>query len=147
MEISSHSSSTSLSFLVVNLYNFSCFFRDLVQFCIGCIDVILFIHLLKFRLHQVLFLIHFFNNPLNKIYSGSEGIQDSTILIILIILRLDVTQGNSKGLAFPNGLEIRWALLFHVSKALTSEALWSGRNSVLTAIPSICHPFILTFEL
>ena len=34
----------------------------------------LFIHLLKFWLHQILFFIHIFNNPLSRIYSGSEGI-------------------------------------------------------------------------
>jgi len=34
-----------------------------------------------------------------------------------------------------------------MSKTLTSEALWSGGNSVLTAIYSILLPYVLTFEL
>ena len=78
-------------------------------------DVILFIHLLKLRLHQFLFFIHIFNNPFSRIDSGSEGILDSVILIVGIILRLSITQCSSKCLAFPNGLEISRALLFHVS--------------------------------
>ena len=69
------------------------------------------------------------------------------IFIIQVILRLSVTQDNRKGLALPNGLEISWALLFHVSKILTPKTLWSRGNSVLTAIPSILFPFVLALEL
>ena len=88
-------------------------------------DVILFIHLLKLGLHQFLFFIHIFNNPLSRIDSGSEGIQDSVILIVEIILRLIVAQSSSKCLALPNGLKICEALLFLVTKTLTLEALRS----------------------
>ena len=53
-------------------------------------EVILIIHLLKFGLHQFFFFVHIFNNPISKIDSGSEGIQDSIILIVGVILRLSV---------------------------------------------------------
>ena len=49
------------------------------------VDVILFIHLLKLRLHQFLFLIHIFHNPICRIDSGSEIIQNSIILIVRIV--------------------------------------------------------------
>ena len=110
-------------------------------------DVVLLIHLLKLRLHQVLVFIYLFNNPFNKIYCDSEGIQYSLIIIIWIIFKLGITQGNNKGFAFPNGLEISWTFLFHVSKTLTTKTLWFGGNSVLIAIPSILLPFILALEL
>ena len=80
--------------------------KKLVQFLIGYMDVILIIHILKLGLHQFLFFNHIFNNPISRINSGSEGIQDSVILIVGIILRLGVAQGSSKCLAFPNALEI-----------------------------------------
>ena len=102
-------------------------------------DIILIIHLLKLGLHQFLFFIHIFNNPLSRINSSNEGIQDSVILIVRIILRL--------GVALPNALEICRTLLFHMNKALTPKALGSCRNNVLTAIPSILLPFVLTLEL
>ena len=121
--------------------------RNLVQFLIGCIDVILIIHLLKLGLHQFLLFNHFFNNPISRINSGSEGNQDSVILIVGIILRLDVAQGSSKCLALPNALKICRTLLFHVTEALTPKALRSCGNSVLTAIPCILLPFILALEL
>ena len=110
-------------------------------------DVILFIHLLKLGLHQFLFFIHIFNNPPSRIDSGSKGIQDSIILIVGIILRLDVTQSSSKCLALPNALEICRTLLFRVNEALTPKALRSYRNNVLTAILSILLPFVLAPEL
>ena len=53
-------------------------------------DIILIIHLLNFGLQQFFFFVHIFNNPISRIDSGSEGIQDFVILIIGIILRLDV---------------------------------------------------------
>ena len=84
---------------------------------------------------------------IGKIDIGREGIQDSIILTVGIIFRLDVAQCSSKFLAIPNGLEIYGALLFHVTEALTPKALWSYGNSVLTAIPSILILFILAFEL
>ena len=110
-------------------------------------DIILIIHLLKLRLHKFLFFIHIFNNPFRRIDSGSEGIQDSVILIVGIILKLGVTQSSNKCLAFSNALEICRTLLFHVTKALTPKALRFCENSVLTAIPSILLPFVLTLEL
>ena len=110
-------------------------------------DVILFIHLLKLGLHQYLFFIHIFNNPLSRIDSGSEGIQDSVILIVEIILRLGVTQSSSKCLTLPNALKICRKLLFHVTKFLTPKALRSYRNNVLTVIPNILLPFVLALEL
>ena len=103
--------------------------------------------LFRSGLHQFLFFIHIFNNPLSKINSDSEGIQDSVILIIGIILRLGVAQSSSECLALPNALKICRILLFHVTKALTAKALKSCRNSVLTAIPSIFLPFVLALEL
>ena len=69
------------------------------------------------------------------------------VIIIWIILRLEVTQGSSKGFSFPNGLEISWTFLFHMSKAFTTEAFWSEGNNVLTAVPSILFPFILALKL
>ena len=68
-------------------------------------------------------------------------------LIVIIIFRLGVTQGRSKCLTFPNGLEICRTLLFHVTEALTPKTLRSYRNNVLTAIPCILLPFVLAFEL
>ena len=64
-------------------------------------DIILIIHLLKLGLHQFLILIYIFNNPFSRIDSGSEGIQDSVILIVGIILRLGVTQRAASALLFP----------------------------------------------
>ena len=49
--------------------------------------------------------------------------------------------------ATSDTLEICRILLFHVTETLTSKALRSCRNSVLTAIPSILLPFVLTLEL
>ena len=69
---------------------FLMFFRNFVQFLIGYMDVILIIHLLKFGLHQFFFFVHIFNNPISRIDSGSEGIQDSVIVIVGIFLRLSV---------------------------------------------------------
>ena len=110
-------------------------------------DIILIIHLLKLRLHQVLLFIHIFNNPLSRIDSGNEGIQDSVILIVGIIFRLDVALSSSKCLALPNALEICRELLFHVTEALIPKELRSYGNSVLTVIPCILLPFVLAFEL
>ena len=110
-------------------------------------NIILIIHLLKLGLHQFLFFIHIFNNLFSGIDSGSEGIQDSIILIVEIILRLDVAQSSSKCLTLPNAFEICRSLLFHVTKALTPKALRSCGNNVLTAIPSIHLPFVLALEL
>ena len=110
-------------------------------------DVILFIHLLKLGLYQFLFFIHIFNNPLSRINSDSEGIQDSIILIVEIILRLGVAESSNECLTLPNALEICRTLLFHVIEALTPKALGSCRKSVLTAIPSILFPFVLTLKL
>ena len=111
-------------------------------------DVILIIHFLKLGFHQVLFFIHFFYNLLSRIYCGCEG--TPYLLVITVIwlnLRLDVTQGSSKSLAFPNWLEICWTFLFHVSKTLTFKAFWSEGNSVLTTIPSILVSSVLALEL
>jgi len=111
-------------------------------------DVILFIHLLELGFHQVLFFIHYFHNPLSRIHCGIESTQDSLIItIIWLNLRLNITQGSSKSPAFPNRLEICWTFLLHVSKTLTSEALWFKGNSILTAILSILLSFVLNFEL
>ena len=110
-------------------------------------DIILIIHLLKLGLHQFLFFIHIFNNLLNRIYSGNEGIKDSVIIIVGIILKLGVAQSSSKCLALPNALEICRTLLFHVIEALTPKAFRSYGNSVLTAILSILLPFVLALEL
>ena len=110
-------------------------------------DIILIIHLLKLELHQFLFFIHIFKNLLSRIDSGSEGIQDSIILIVGIILRLGVAQSSSECLALSNAFEICRTLLFHVTKALTPKALRSYGNSVLTAITSILLPLALAFEL
>ena len=110
-------------------------------------DIILIIHLLKLGFHQFLFFNHIFNNPIFWFNSGSEGIQDSVILIVGIILRLGVTLGSSKYLVLPNALEICRALLFHVTEALTLKALRSCGNSVLTAILCILLPFVLALEL
>ena len=110
-------------------------------------DVILVIHLLKLGLHQFLFFIHIFNNPLSRIDSGNAGTQDFVILIIGIILRLDVTQSSSECLVLPNALEICRTLLFHVIEVLTPKALGFCGNNVLTAIPCILLPFVLTLEL
>ena len=110
-------------------------------------DIILIIYLLKLGLHQFLFFIHIFNNPFSRIDSGSEGIQDSVILIVGIILRLGVTQSSNKCLALPNALEICRTLLFHVTEALTPKALRSCENSVLTAISCILLPFVLDLKL
>ena len=107
-------------------------------------DIILIIHLLKLGLHQFLFFIHIFNNPISRIDSSNEGIQDSIILIVGIILRLGVAQSSRKCPTLPNALEICRTLLFHVTEALTPKALRSYRNSVLIAIPSI---FVLTLKL
>ena len=110
-------------------------------------DIILIIHLLKLRLHQVLLFIHIFNNPLSRIDRDNEGIQDSVILIVGIIFRLGVALSSSKCLALPNAFQICRTLLFHMSKSLTPEALRSQGNSVLIVIPSILFPFILALEL
>ena len=110
-------------------------------------DAILIIHLLKPGLHQFPFFIHIFNNPISRIDSGSEGIQDSVILIVGIILRLSVAQSSSKCFAFPNAFEICRTLLFHVTESLTPKALRSCGNNVLTAIPCILLPFVLALEL
>ena len=110
-------------------------------------DVILIIHLLKFGLHQFFFFVHIFNNPISRIDSGSEGIQDSVILIVGIFLRLSIAQGSSKCLTFPNALEICRTLLLHVTETMTPKALRSCRNNVLTAIPCIILPFVLALEL
>ena len=111
-------------------------------------DIILIVHFLKLRVHEVLFIIYWFWNPINRINYSSEGIQDSFIIIVIwIILRLDVTQGSNKGLALSNGLEICWTFLFHMSKTLTSETLWFRGNNVLIAFLSILLPSILALEL
>ena len=110
-------------------------------------DVILIIHLLKFGLHQFFFFVHIFNYPISRIDSGSEGIQDSVILIVEIFLRLSVAKGSSKCLTLPNALEIRRTLMFHVLEALTPKTLRSGGNSVLTTFLSILLPFVLSFKL
>ena len=122
-------------------------FRNFVQFLIGCIDVILIIHLLKFGLHQFFFFVHIFNYLINRIDSGSEGIQDSVILIVGILLKFSVAQGSSKCLTLPNALEIRRTLMFHVPKALTPKTPRSCRNSVLTTFLSILLPVVLPFKL
>ena len=123
------------------------FFRNFVQFLIGCMDVILIIHLFKFGLHQSFFFVHIFNNPISRIDSGSEGIQDSVILIVRIFLKLSVVLGSSKCLTLPNALEIRRTLMFYVPEALTPKTLRTCENSVLTTFLSILLPFILTFKL
>ena len=110
-------------------------------------DIILIIHLLKLRLHQFFFFNHIFNNPISRIDSGSEGIQDFVILIVGIILRLSITLSSSKYLTLPNALEICRTLMFHAIKALTPKALRSCGNSVLTAIPCILLPFVLALAL
>ena len=110
-------------------------------------DIILIIHLLKLRFHQFLFFNHIFNNPISRIDSGSEGIQDSVILIVGIILRLGVAQGSSKCIGLPNALDICRTLLFHMIEALTPKALRSCKNNALTAIPCILLPFVLDLEL
>ena len=110
-------------------------------------DVILIIHLLKFGLHQFFFFVHIFNSPISRIDSGSEGIQDSVILIFGIFLRLSVAQGSSKCLTLSNALEIRRTLMFHVPEALTPKTLRSYGNSVLTTFLSILLPFVLPFKL
>ena len=110
-------------------------------------DIILIIHLFKLGLHQSLSFIHIFNNPINRIDSGSEGNQDSVILIVGIIIRLGVAQSSSKCLTLPNALEIYRTHLFHVTEALTPKALRSCRNNVLTAIPCILLPFVLDLKL
>ena len=121
--------------------------RKLVQFLIGCMDVILIIHLLKLRIHKFFFFIHIFNNPFSRIDSGSEGIQNSVILIVGIILKLGVAQSNNKCLAHPYAFEICRTFLFHVTEVLTSKSLRSCGNNVLTAIPCIILPFVLALEL
>ena len=110
-------------------------------------DVILIIHLLKFGFHQFLLFNHTLNNPINRINSGSEGIQNSVILIVEIFLRLDVAQGSNKCLTLPNALEICRTLMFHVTEALTPKELRSYGNSVLTTFLSILLPFVLAFKL
>ena len=110
-------------------------------------DIILIIYLLKLGLHQFLIFIHIINNPLSRIDSGSEGIQDSVILIVGIILRLGVAQSSSKCLALPNALEICRTFLFHMTETLTPKALRSCGNSVQTAIPNILLPFVLALKL
>ena len=110
-------------------------------------DIILIIHLLKLGLHQFLFFNNIFNNPISRIDSGNEGIQDSVILIVGIILKLNIAQSSSKCLALPNALEICRILLFHVTEVLTPKALRSCWNNVLTAIPCILFPFVLALEL
>ena len=111
-------------------------------------DVILFIHFLKLRFQHVLFIIYCFCNPFSRINCSSESTQDSHVnTIIWLNLKLGITQGSSKSLAFPNWLKICWTFLFHVSKTSTTEALWSRENSILTAILSILFPFVLTFAL
>ena len=110
-------------------------------------DVILIVHLLKLGLHQFLFFIHIFNNPISRIDNVSEGIQDSVILIVGIILKLSVTQSSSKCFALSNAFEICMTLLFHVTETLKPKAFRSYGNSVLTAIPCILLPFVLALEL
>ena len=110
-------------------------------------DIILIIHLLKLGLHRFLFFIHIFNNPITRIDSGSDGIQDFIILIVGIILRLSVAQSSNKCLTLPNALKICRTLLFHVTEVLTPKALRSCGNSVLTVIPCILLPFVLALEL
>ena len=88
-----------------------------------------------------------FNNPISRIDSGSEGIQDSIILIVGIFLRPSVAQGNNKCLTLPNALEICRILMFHVTEALTPKILRSSGNSVLTTFFSILLPFVLPFKL
>ena len=105
--------------------------------------VILIIHLFKFGFHQFLLFNHIFNNPISRINSGSEGIQDSVIFIVGIILRLGVAQGSSKCLAFPNALEICRTLMFYMTETLTPKALRSYGNNVLTTFLSILFPFVL----
>ena len=121
--------------------------KKLVQLLIGYMNVILIIHLLKFGFHLFLLFNHIFNNPISRINNGSEGIQNSVILIVGIILRLDVAQGSSKCLALPNTLEICRTLMFHVTETLTPKALRSCGNSVLTTFLSILLPFVLAFKL
>ena len=110
-------------------------------------DVILIIHLLKFGLHQFFFFIHIFNNPISRIDSSSEGIQDSVILIVGIFLRLSVTQDSSKCLTFPNAPKICRILMFYVPDALTPKTLRPCGNRVLTTFLSILLPFVLPFKL
>ena len=110
-------------------------------------NIILIIHLLKLGLHQFLFFNHIFDNPISRINSGSEGIQDSVILIVGIFLRLSVAQGSIKCLTFPNALETCRTLMFHVPEALTPKTLRSCGNSVLTTFLSILLPFVLPFKL
>ena len=50
-------------------------------------------------------------------------------------------------LALPNALEISRTLMFHVIESLTPKALRSCENSVMTTIPSILLPFVLSLEL
>ena len=109
-------------------------------------DIILIIHLLKLGL-QFIFFNNIFNNPISRIDNGNEGIQDSVILIVGIIFKLDIAQGGNKCLALPNALEICKTLLFHMTEALTLKALRSYGNTILTAIPCILLPFVLAFKL
>ena len=127
--------------------NFLMLFRNFVQFLIGCMNVILIINLFKFGLHQFFFFVYIFNNPISRIDSGSEGIQDFVILIVGIFLRLSVAQGSSKCLTLPNTLEIRRTLMFHVPEALTPKTLRSCGNSVPTTFLSILLPFVLPLKL
>ena len=136
-----------IEFLGGQPIKFLMLFRNFVQFLIGCMYVIFIIHLLRFGLYLFFFFVHIFNNPISRIDSGSEGIQDFFILIFEIFLGLSVAQGSSKCLTFPNALEIRRTLMFHVPEALTLKTLRSSGNSVLATFLSILLPFVLPFNL
>ena len=64
---------------------------NLVQLSIGCMDVILIVHFLKFGFHQVLFFIHCCYDPLSRIHYGSESTQDFLVItVIWLNLKLSV---------------------------------------------------------
>ena len=100
-----------------------------------------------FELHQIFFFVHIFNNPISRIESGNEGIQDFVILIVGIFLRLGVALGSNKCLTLPTALEIRRTLMLHVLEALTPKTFRSCGNSVLTTLLSILLPFVVPFKL
>ena len=63
------------------------------------------------------------------------------------LVLLNVTQGCSKCLAFPNALKICRTLILHVSKPMTPKTLRSCGNSVLTTFLCILLPFVLALKL
>ena len=69
-----------------------------------------------------------------KILSSSLSESSSGLVSLKVVVR-------------HNTLEICRTLMFHVTEALTPKALRFCGNSVLTTIPSIILPFVLTLEL